>query len=150
MPLIASLPAFQVPPSQFDVLRHLGLTRWTSDMDAWTSHTTPPLRGADTNDATNARSTVSFANHLRSSSARPYTRHVVYHLGRRLHHVPRLTRVARPCFYTGMHQTALPRSPPNPDPDNLLSIHTSSAPPPHDSLSSVCPTKPLPGPSFLS
>jgi hypothetical protein len=52
--LVASLPAFQVPPSQ-------------------------------------------------SSSARPYTRHVVHRLGRRLRHVPSSTPVALPRFFSGIH-----------------------------------------------
>jgi hypothetical protein len=148
MPLVASLPAFHVPPSQQDVLPRLGPTTRTSTIASWTSHTTPPLRGADTNDATNARSTIDFVSHPRSSSARSYKRHVVHRLGRRLHPAPRLTPVARPRFYTGMHPSALPRPPLDPGLDNLLSTHTLSSPPPHDSPSSVCPTKPLPGPTF--
>jgi hypothetical protein len=73
---------------------------------------------------------------------------VVHRLGRRLRPAQRLARVALPRFFTGIHQSARPRPPLDPDPDNLLSTHTSSVPPPHDSQSSVCPTKIFPGPTF--
>jgi hypothetical protein len=33
----------------------------------------------------------------------------------------------------------------DPDPDNLMSTHSSSAPPPYDYPPSVCPNEPLPG-----
>ena len=97
-PLPSSLPAFRVPPSHLNVRPHLGQTPRTSDIATRTRHTTPPLCGADTHDAANVRSADYVSNHLRSSSSRHYTRHVVHRLGRRLHPTPGLTPVAHPRF----------------------------------------------------
>jgi hypothetical protein len=144
-PLVASLLTVKVALSQVNVIPHLGPTPLTSDVTTWNIYPKPPLRGADTSDATNARPAVNFSSRLRSTSGRRHTRHGVHCLGRQLHPSPRLTPVTRLLFYTGMQHSAPTRPPSDPEPVNLLSIHTSSAPPPHDYPPSVCPTEPLSG-----